>query len=92
MFILLGVASVIAAKVAERVRTALAGMKLSPRGEPVTVTASFGIAEMREVGAMAPAELIAAADAALYAAKQTGRDRVIVQPPATPGTRAFAAA
>ncbi|MFO0741823.1 MAG: diguanylate cyclase [Labilithrix sp.] len=90
--VLPGVASVIAAKVAERVRTALAGMKLSPRGEPVTVTASFGIAEMREVGAMAPAELIAAADAALYAAKHTGRDRVIVQPPAPPGTRAFAAA
>jgi diguanylate cyclase (GGDEF)-like protein len=89
--ILPGVSSVIAAKVAERCRAALAGLELMPRGERVAVTASFGVAEMREVGAMAPAELVAAADAALYGAKKTGRDRVIVQPPATPGTRAFAA-
>lgn len=90
--VLPGVNAVIAAKVAERVRAALAGMGLAPRGEPVKVTASFGVAEMREVGAMAPAELIAAADAALYTAKQSGRDCVVVQPPVAPGSRAFAAA
>ena len=90
--ILPNVPSLIAVKVAERVRTAFAGLQLAPRGEAVTITASFGVAEMREVGAQAPAERIAAADAALYQAKQTGRDRVIVQPAAEPGIRPFAAA
>lgn len=92
VLILPGVASVIAEKVAERVRTALAALQLAPRGERVIVTASFGVAEMGDVGAASPAELIAAADSALYIAKQSGRDRVVVQPPVAPGVRAFAAA
>jgi PleD family two-component response regulator len=58
----------------------------------VKVTASFGVAEMQEVGAADPSELIAAADGALYMAKHSGRDRVIIQPPAPRGSRTFAAA
>lgn len=89
--VLPGVTSTIAAKVAERVRNAFTTLELVPRGQRVTVTASFGIAEMREVSAYRPAELIAAADAALYEAKQTGRDRVVVHAKA-PGAAAAAAA
>ena len=91
--VLPGVASAVAEKVAERVRAALAAIELAPqRGERVVITASFGVAEMREVGAASPADLVAAADAALYSAKQGGRDRVVVRAPAPPGARAFAAA
>jgi len=89
--VLPGVASVVAAKVASRVRGALAGLELVPRGERVNVTASFGVAEMREISANTPAELIAAADSALYDAKQGGRDQVVVFSPKLPGSRAFAA-
>ena len=76
-----GVTSIVAMKVAERVQTALQKIDLSPRGERIAVTASFGVAEMREVGARTPAELVAAADAALYEAKKAGRDRVVVAHP-----------
>lgn len=41
----------------------------------VPVTASFGVAEVGE-GTALPAQLVAAADAALYRAKADGRDRV----------------
>jgi diguanylate cyclase (GGDEF)-like protein len=56
---------------AERVRTTLAQAQL-PRG--VRVTASLGVAQLRP-GCDA-AELLAASDAALYRAKNAGRDRV----------------
>jgi PleD family two-component response regulator len=39
------------------------------------VTASFGIASLSP-GTSSPAQLVAEADAALYAAKQVGRNRV----------------
>jgi diguanylate cyclase (GGDEF)-like protein len=80
--VLPGLASSPAGKVAERVRAGLGGLQLAPRGEHVKITASFGVAEMHEVGAKEPSELIAAADGALYLAKHTGRDRVVIQPPA----------
>jgi diguanylate cyclase (GGDEF)-like protein len=52
-------------------------------GQPVT--ASFGVASM-PASATHAAELLAAADAALYRAKQEGRDRVAVAPArAAPG-------
>jgi diguanylate cyclase (GGDEF)-like protein len=44
-------------------------------GGGVPVTASFGVAEVGE-GTALPAQLVAAADAALYRAKADGRDRV----------------
>lgn len=44
--------------------------------EAVTVTASFGVAAFPLHGAT-PVALVAAADRALYAAKQAGRDRVV---------------
>lgn len=48
-----------------------------PRGRPVRVTASFGVASLSELTSPARSEeLVALADRRLYASKQSGRDRV----------------
>ncbi|MDB5213644.1 MAG: pleD 1, partial [Myxococcaceae bacterium] len=64
--------------VAERIREQIRQLDLAPRGKPVTVTASFGVAEMIDVanrgGDFRASALLAAADAALYTAKREGRD------------------
>lgn len=62
--------------VAERIRARLAErVVLTPDGVPVQVTASFGVAAYP--AAESETALIAAADAALYAAKHAGRNRVV---------------
>jgi diguanylate cyclase (GGDEF)-like protein len=62
------------AKLAERVREALARRPiLTPEGAPIHVTASFGVAAFPESG---PSSLFQAADAAMYEAKRTGKNRV----------------
>jgi diguanylate cyclase (GGDEF)-like protein len=61
---------------AERLRAAIAG---EPMGSPecaVSVTASFGGAACERGLALDVAALVRAADAALYRAKRSGRDRV----------------
>lgn len=74
-----------AARLAERVRTAIAGSPIRlPNGETVTITASIGIAEARpgqqdkDLKTLGDS-LIARADVALYAAKSAGRDQVMVE-------------
>jgi len=73
-----------ACEVANRVRTSVRAIPFSPTGQPVTVTASFGVAAVsalpRRESMVEPAALIDAADVALYAAKRQGRDRVVVYP------------
>ncbi len=64
---------------AERVRDALRSVSA-----PVPVTASLGIAEV-PVHAVTAAELLAAADKALYAAKAGGRDQARIAPAPEPG-------
>jgi diguanylate cyclase (GGDEF)-like protein len=65
-------------EVAERLRASIKALSVPQVG---CVTASFGLAEFPRC-AGAARELIAAADAALYDAKRTGRDRVGEAPPA----------
>ena len=45
-------------------------------GQELTVTCSFGVASVSQNTAMNLEDLVAAADAALYRAKQAGRDRI----------------
>lgn len=77
--ILPGTDAVGAAKVAERVRVALAERTVAASdGTRFGLTASFGVASHPPVGTAE--ELIAAADAALYDAKRSGKNRVSVAP------------
>ncbi len=59
-------------QIAEELRTAIAAEPISPVGK---VTASFGVTRMQDGDTMAT--LLERADAALYAAKHAGRDRVV---------------
>jgi len=62
---------------AERMRAAIASVQVPSVGgnRALSVTASFGVAAMPE-SALDQGGLIAAADAALYAAKRAGKNRV----------------
>ncbi len=66
-----------AVRVAERLREALKALHWDGHDGQV-VTASFGVADLEAVADPDPKALILAADQALYAAKQAGRDRVVV--------------
>jgi diguanylate cyclase (GGDEF)-like protein len=60
---------------AERVQDSLASRKIEAvNGEPVHMTASFGVAALNDAGTLEA--LVTAADEALYQAKRLGRDRV----------------
>lgn len=63
----------LAEQVAERLRAGVAALRLEHEGQPVLLTASIGIAEG---GTADLKQLLVDADAALYDAKHSGRDRV----------------
>ena len=77
-----------AGDIAERVRLAVAALQLPHlgRGNASTVTISCGACSLIPQPGMTPKDLFAAADAALYLAKQAGRNRVCLadQLPAKP--------
>lgn len=60
---------------AERLREAVAQTPFAPGGQPCRITVSIGVAALAAERASRPA-LMAAADAALYRAKDGGRNRV----------------
>jgi diguanylate cyclase (GGDEF)-like protein len=63
------------AALAERIRANLRQRAIvGPDGEPVEITASFGVAAYPE--AKGKDELVGAADSALYEAKRSGKDQV----------------
>lgn len=62
-----------AAKVAEHLRLAIESRPFSYRTQPVSVTCSFGVANLR---ATIPPSIIELADQALYGAKHSGRNCV----------------
>ena len=67
-------------QLAERIRAQLAAQQLAaPDGEPIPVSASFGVASFP--AAANPKELVAAADVALYEAKHSGKNQVVVAQP-----------
>ena len=67
-------------RIAERVRSAIAGLPIiapgATGGERVHVTVSIGVAALDSGSTREYTELMAAADAALYRAKSGGRDQV----------------
>ena len=70
---------------AERVRKAVHDAQVElAAGERVSVTVSLGVGVWPQDG-REPEELLAAADRALYAAKQAGRDRVVSASAVPPG-------
>ena len=62
---------------AEQLRTGIEGLAVEMYDEEHTVTASLGLAIFPEHGATIK-EVIRAADAALYEAKNKGRNRVVI--------------
>jgi diguanylate cyclase (GGDEF)-like protein len=66
-----------AARLAERIRVAVGERPIVAGERSIGVTASFGVAAMPEDGTT-QVELIAAADSALYRAKNGGKNRVAV--------------
>jgi diguanylate cyclase (GGDEF)-like protein len=70
-----------ALEIAERLRSALAALQLHEQDTPVPLTASFGVAIGSDTDS-GPDGLYARADAALYEAKRSGRNKVLLAPPA----------
>ena len=66
--------------IAERIRERVAGVRVEGFGIPIRVTCSIGVAASDTLGVWGE-HLIAQADAAVYAAKRAGRNRVQMAPP-----------
>lgn len=74
--ILPGITKDEAVLVAERLRKVIANHTIEHEDKKISVTASFGVAEMRE-GLENPEDLIREVDERLYEAKRTGKDKVV---------------
>jgi diguanylate cyclase (GGDEF)-like protein/PAS domain S-box-containing protein len=79
----------LAQQVAERLRAGVAALGLEHEGQSILLTVSVGIAEGRTANLK---QLLMDADAALYAAKRSGRNRVCWQDPTLPAIKPVAAA
>jgi diguanylate cyclase (GGDEF)-like protein len=69
----------VASQFAERLRRAVADASFAPGGEAQSITVSIGISTLSDTRTSRPS-LMAAADAALYRAKDGGRNRACVEP------------
>ncbi len=66
--------------IAQRIRERVAAVRVEGFGEPIQLTCSIGVATSDRLGVWGE-HLIAQADAAVYAAKRSGRNRVQVAEP-----------
>jgi diguanylate cyclase (GGDEF)-like protein len=64
----------------ERLRSAIAGAPIEVKGEVIELSASVGVA-LADDGVRDPDVMVGAADRALYEAKATGRNRVVIADP-----------
>jgi len=71
-------APALAAQIAERIRSAVAGVDLAGHAPGGQVTLSVGVSTARSTSSNGFAEVLARADAAMYASKDLGRNRVTV--------------
>ena len=67
-----------ATELAERLRQAIADMRVEYQGKQLLLTCSFGVTAS-EQGAASLEQLLSSADIATYRAKHLGRDRVAVE-------------
>ena len=73
-----------AVRVAERIRRAVEEFVFLDGDLPMRITVSAGVATVPSANSLPSADrLVAAADRALYAAKKAGKNRVVVEDPAT---------
>ncbi len=78
--VILGGADALAARpIAERIRERVAGLRVAGFGAPIGLTCSIGIASSDMLGVWGE-NLLARADAAVYAAKRSGRNQVQIAP------------
>ena len=64
-----------AQQIAERLRLAIETLEIHWEGQTIAITASFGVAVA--LGTLPSTDMFVQADAALYAAKRSGRNRVV---------------
>ncbi len=78
LVVLTGTEAIAASSVAERIRESVEALEVShpESGEPMRITASVGVATHWPAAGGHPAQLVRAADQALYQAKRGGRNRV----------------
>jgi len=65
-------------QMAERVRRAVAEAEITEAGQRIPVTVSIGGSGLPDNNATKPQDLIVVADAAMYASKESGRDRWVI--------------
>ena len=65
-------------EVAQRVKAHIEQVSMHSTGEQLSVRVSIGVASTRPAPGAEPLQLIEQADAALYRAKQTGRNRIVI--------------
>jgi diguanylate cyclase (GGDEF)-like protein len=81
MVVLFDTALEAGARIAERMREEVATLEIPFDGKTLKVNMSFGLACNSDTATLDPVRLVSQADAALYEAKRSGRNRVCLAKP-----------